>query len=110
MDLTAGQRRALEAICDTFCPASNGLPSASELGVPDALVAAVALNPRVSERKQLAALLSLWDTPLLTALGGGGLRRFSALSQEEREKVLLTWCTRACPSAGRPSTRCARAR
>ena len=33
---------------------------------------AVAMNPREAERKQVAQLLSLWDTRLLTALGGGG--------------------------------------
>ena len=39
----------------------------------------------------------LWDTALLTALGGGGLKRFSALSQEQREKVLLSWCDSRVP-------------
>ena len=50
-----------------------------------------------SERKQLAQLLGLWDTALLTALGGGGLKRFSALPQEQREKVLLSWCDSRVP-------------
>ena len=48
------------------------------------------MNPREAERKQVAQLLSLWDTRLLTALGGGGLRRFSALPPEQREQVLLS--------------------
>jgi choline dehydrogenase-like flavoprotein len=89
--LRARQRRALEAICDTFAPGGDGLPSATEMGVPGALLDAVALNPREAERKQVARLLGLWDTSLLTALGGGGLHRFSALSQRERERVLLGW-------------------
>ena len=42
------------------------------MGVPRALCDAVAMNPREAERKQVAQLLSLWDTRLLTALGGGG--------------------------------------
>ncbi len=92
MELTARQRRSLESICDTICPPANGVPSATELGVPDAMLDAVALNPRESERKQLLQLLGLWDTRLLTAVGGGGLKRFSGLTQEEREKVLLSWC------------------
>ena len=38
-----------------------------------------------------AQLLSLWDSAALTALGGGGLRRFSALPPQRREEVLLSW-------------------
>jgi choline dehydrogenase-like flavoprotein len=48
-------------------------------------------------RKQVAQLLSLWDTPALTALGGGGLRRFSALPPERREQVLLSWADSRVP-------------
>jgi long-chain-alcohol oxidase len=91
MDLTPRQYRALEDICDAFCPSGNGAPTARELGVADALLSAIALNPRESERKQLATLLSLWDTRALGALGGAGLKRFSALSAEEQERVLLAW-------------------
>ena len=91
------QRAALASICDTFFPADNGVPSASELGVVDALLGAVAANPRAAERRQLARLLSLWDTALLTGLGGGGLRRFSALDQAQRERVLLSWCDSRLP-------------
>lgn len=91
MDLSPRQRRALEEICDTFCPSGNGAPTARELGVADALLAAVALNPRESERKQFATLLSLWDSAVLGALGGAGLKRFSSLPQDQRERVLLAW-------------------
>jgi long-chain-alcohol oxidase len=87
----ARQRRALEDICDAFCPSGDGLLSARELGVADAMLAAVELNPRASERKQLATLLSLWDTRALGALGGAGFKHFSALPQAERERVLLAW-------------------
>jgi hypothetical protein len=91
------QRAALASLCDTFFPADNGVPSASELGVVDALLGAVAANPRAAERRQLARLLTLWDTALLTGLGGGGLRRFSALDQAQRERVLLSWCESRLP-------------
>jgi choline dehydrogenase-like flavoprotein len=91
MNLTPRQQRALEQICDTFCPAGNGLPSATELGVPYALLQAVARNPRATERRQLAALLSLWDARGFGALAGAGLSRFSSLSQDQRNRVLLGW-------------------
>jgi hypothetical protein len=89
--LSARARAALDAICDTFVPGGDGLPSASEWGVPDALMALVGRNPRAAERRQVAQLLGLWDTRLLCAIAGGGVRRFSALSQREREEVLLSW-------------------
>jgi long-chain-alcohol oxidase len=97
MDLSPRQRVALEAICETFCPPANGVPGARELGVPDALLGAVALNPRAAERRQLAQLLSVWDTKALTALGGGGLHRFSELGPEERERVLRSWAESRVP-------------
>ena len=85
------QLNALADICDTLCPSEDDLPSARELGVPEALVQAVALNPRAAERRQLALLLSLWDSPVLSAIGGAGLKRFSALAPAEREQVLRAW-------------------
>ena len=97
MQLSRRQLRALEAICDTFAPGEDGMPSASAIGVPRALVDAVALNPREAERRQTSQLLSLWDTRLLTALAGGGLERFSALPLERRERVLLSWCDSRLP-------------
>jgi long-chain-alcohol oxidase len=91
MNFTDRQRRALEEICDTFCADGDGALRARDLGVAQALLDAVALNPRQSEQRQLAALLSLWDTRPLGALGGAGLQRFSSLPQAERERVLLAW-------------------
>src|SRR5918992_209022 len=84
-------RAALDAICDTFAPGGDGLPSATELGVPEALLELVSRNPRAAERKQVAQLLGLWDTRLLCAIAGGGVKRFTSLSQAEREQVLLSW-------------------
>jgi long-chain-alcohol oxidase len=97
MELTPRQRRSLEAICDAFCPPANGLPSASELGVPDAVLALVARDPRSASRRELKQLLGLWDTAPVTAVGGGGLRRFSSLPREQREQVLLSWCDSRVP-------------
>ncbi len=90
MELSERQRLALGAICDTFCPTGDGLPSCQELGVVDAIVAAVSAA-RPAEQQQLAALLSAWDTRVMGAIGGGGLTRFSAMTQEEREQVLCSW-------------------
>ena len=89
--LTPRQHRALEEICDAFCPSADSLPSARELGVADALVEAIDKNPRAIERRQLAVLLGAWDTPPLGALGGVGWKRFSALAPEERDRALLAW-------------------
>jgi long-chain-alcohol oxidase len=90
-------RSALGAICDTFAPGGDGLPSATELGVPEALLALVGRNPRAAERRQVGQLLGLWDTRLLCAIAGGGWGRFSGLSQAERERVLLSWSDSRVP-------------
>ena len=91
LKLTPRQHRALEDICDVFCPSGEGLPSARELGVADALVEAVANNPRASERRQLAALLAAWNSPVLGPLGGVGLKSFATLAPQQREQALLAW-------------------
>ena len=100
VELTQEQWRALEAICDTFAPGANGTPSATGMGVPRRAVGRGRENPREAERKQVAQLLSLWDTRLVTAIGGGGLSRFSELSPERREQVLLPGATAAFAAAG----------
>jgi choline dehydrogenase-like flavoprotein len=95
--LTNRARAALDAICDTFAPGGDGLPSATELGVPRALLALVGRNPRAAERRQVAVLLGLWDARLTCAIAGGGWGRFSALSQADRERVLLSWADSRVP-------------
>jgi long-chain-alcohol oxidase len=95
MELSARQRRALAAISDTFAPGGDGVPSASQIGVPDAIAQAIDHNPREAERKQLGLLLTAWDAKLLTAVGGGGYARFSALPADKREAVLLSWADSA---------------
>ena len=66
MEVSTRQRRALEDICAAFCPAAPGWPSPGELGVADAVLAAVEAT-RPAEQQQLGALLSAWDTPLMGA-------------------------------------------
>jgi long-chain-alcohol oxidase len=90
MQLTPRQRQALEQICETFCPSEDELPSPDSLGVPEAILNALR-DARPAEQKQLAMLLSLWDTPVMGMLGGAGRNRFSAMSREQREQVLRSW-------------------
>jgi len=97
VDLTPRQRRSLEAICDAFCPSEERLPSATELGVPDAILQLADRDPRTSAQKELKQLLGLWDTAPVTALGGGGFHRFSSLPRAQREQVLLNWCDSRLP-------------
>ena len=85
------QRASLAAIVDTFAPGVDGLPSASEHGVVEVIEEAVASNPRKAERRQVAQLLGLWNTRLMTAIGGGGFDRFGELPQARREDVLRSW-------------------
>jgi long-chain-alcohol oxidase len=95
--LNPRQLGALRDICDTLCPDGDGLTSSRDLGVPEALTEAVALNPRAAERRQLGLLLSLWDSPVLGALGGVGPRRFSSLDADQREQVLRAWADSRSP-------------
>jgi choline dehydrogenase-like flavoprotein len=86
MELSRRQRRALEAICDTFVPAADGLPSATAAGVPDALLQALDRAPRDADRRALAQLLSVWD-----------VQRFNGASQERRERILRRWADSPVP-------------
>jgi choline dehydrogenase-like flavoprotein len=72
--VTKAQRRALEAICATFCPDD---PPARRFGVADTLLE---LTPS-SDRRALLGLLSLWDVG----------RRFSRRPRERREAILRAW-------------------
>ncbi|MFF2556070.1 GMC family oxidoreductase [Nocardia sp. NPDC058058] len=90
MEPTAAQRAALGLICDTFLPGDGlGLPAATELGTVDTIFRILERNPREAERKQLATLLGLWDSRLTGLLTGSGPRKFSTLTQAQREKALL---------------------
>lgn len=90
MEPTAQQRAALGMICDTFLPGDGlTLPAATELGAVDTIFQILGRNPREAEQKQLAMLLGLWDSRLTGLLTGSGPRKFSTLSQEQREQALL---------------------
>ncbi|MEV0686594.1 GMC family oxidoreductase N-terminal domain-containing protein [Nocardia sp. NPDC050378] len=90
MEPTAAQRATLAAICNTFIPGDEtGLPSAADLGAVETILAILGRNPREADRKQFATLLDLWDTRAFGALTGTGFRRFSTLSQAQREAALL---------------------
>jgi len=79
LEISGKARKALDAICDTFVPGEAGLPSATELGVPEAMLMAVGSSPSATEREQFAGLLDGWDGS------------FSSLSQADRERTLLEW-------------------
>jgi long-chain-alcohol oxidase len=91
MELSARQRRALESICDTFAPARNGWPSASELGVPNAIARGLEFNPRTTDRAQFLQLLDFWDSSFHSLLAAGRFAPFSSLTLDIREWVLLSW-------------------
>jgi long-chain-alcohol oxidase len=87
LELSSKARAALDSICDTFVPGENGLPSATELGVPEAIVMAVGDNPSAAEREQFAGLVEAWDDEL----AGSKESPFTGLAHAERERTLLSW-------------------
>src|SRR5258706_14394089 len=89
MNLSGRQRRALEDICNTFAPSGDGWPSASELGVPDAIARGLEFTPRAAVRAQFLQLLDFWDSRLHSLVTIGRFARFSSLTPEAREGVLL---------------------
>lgn len=91
MNLSPRQQRALQSICETFAPAADGWPSASELGIPAAIADALDFNPRSADRAQLLQLLYLWDSRLHSLLTAGRFQSFSSLPLEARIRILLTW-------------------
>jgi long-chain-alcohol oxidase len=78
--LSEAGRASLDAICDTFVPGENGLPSATENHVPDVILGAMGANPSADVRDGFAGLIDGWDPD------------FASLPHDEREKVLLSWC------------------
>src|SRR5712671_6992774 len=91
MELTPRQYRALCSICDTFLPAAPGWASAVERGVPDALAAALDFNPRAVDRWEFLNLLDIWDSSLHSFIEVGSWSQFSALPEEDKQKVMLSW-------------------
>ncbi len=91
MKLTPRQQRSLQSICDTFAPSSEGWPSASELGIPGAIAEAMDFNPREADHRQFRQLLNIWDSRMHGLLSIRQASRFSALSEEARIRVLVSW-------------------
>jgi choline dehydrogenase-like flavoprotein len=87
LTLTGKARQALDSICDSFVPGGNGLPSATERGVPEAIIMAVGSNPSELEKEGFAGLLDAWDTQF----AGTEQAPFSSQSQEDRERTLLAF-------------------
>jgi choline dehydrogenase-like flavoprotein len=80
--------RALAAIVDTFVPAADGLPSASELGVHRRLLEEVRALGRPSLRRELDLLLRAIDTRAGSLALTGRATAFSALDQGARETAM----------------------
>jgi long-chain-alcohol oxidase len=80
IQLSEGARANLDAICDTFVPGENGLPSATDIHVPDVILGAMGGNPSADVRDGFAGLIEGWDPG------------FASSSAEEREAALLSWC------------------
>jgi len=85
--------RALAAICDTFVPGGDGLPSASALGVPELLRAEVTALGRPALLAELDQLLDTIESPPLNLILTGRPSRFSSLAHHEREAYLKRWAT-----------------
>ncbi len=97
MNLTSRQQHALVSICDTFLPAFDEWPSASDLNIPSAIAGALDFNPRSNDRAQLLQLLDLWDSQLHSLFTVGRLARFSSLPADARIRVLLSWASGVNP-------------
>jgi choline dehydrogenase-like flavoprotein len=80
LEVSAKARKALDAICDTFAPGEAGLPSAVDLGVPEAVLVALGSSPSAMEQQLFAGLLDMWDPD------------FAGLSHARREAALLAMC------------------
>ena len=83
IQLSDDARASLGAICDTFVPGTDGLPSATDLHVHDVILDVMGGNPSADARGWFAGLIEGWDPA------------FAAGSQEERERDLLAWCDSA---------------
>jgi choline dehydrogenase-like flavoprotein len=86
--VTSRRDRTLAAIVDTFVPATDGLPSASELGVHRRLLDEVRALARPSLQRQLDLLLRAIDTRAGNLALTGRATAFSALDQEAREAAM----------------------
>ncbi len=77
-------------IADTFATGGGGVPSPTQVGSHELALRIAEANPRAGEVRQLKALLDVWDTRAFGVALTGRPRRFSELSQAEREAALLS--------------------
>src|SRR3954468_9803031 len=96
MSPPARRERALSALCDAFVPGTDGLPSASELGVPRVLREEVTALGRPALVAELDQLLDTIESPPLNLALTGRPARFTALAASDREPYLSPW--RRAPS------------
>jgi long-chain-alcohol oxidase len=91
MNMTVVQMRALAAICQTFLPAEAGWPSAADMGVAEAIAAALP-DPAVTGRSEpLLQLLDLWNSRLHSLFTVARLAPFAELPHDVRTRMLLNW-------------------
>ncbi|THV13245.1 oxidoreductase [Nocardioides caeni] len=90
MAFTARQVRAMGLIADTFAGSTDGAPLPTDLGTHELALSLAERNPRAGEIRQLKVLLDLWDSRATGLALTGRPRRFSQLSQAEREAALLS--------------------
>ncbi|MEI7745253.1 MAG: GMC family oxidoreductase N-terminal domain-containing protein [Chloroflexota bacterium] len=84
----SSRERTLAAIVDTFVPAAEGLPSASELGIHRRLLEEVKLLGKPALAQQMDLLLSAVDTRLGNLAVSGHPTRVTKMSPEARQRWL----------------------
>jgi choline dehydrogenase-like flavoprotein len=91
-------RAALAAICDTFIASEkrtddpNGYwsRSASDLGIPDRILALLA-TAKAEDQANFKQLTDLLTSPMLGLTWGGPLRPVHRLTPEQRQRLLHAW-------------------
>lgn len=80
--------QTLASIVDAFAPGSDGLPSASALGIHRLILSEVRALRRPTLERELGLLLRAMDNPVVNLALVGRPVRFSALEQPARETYL----------------------
>ncbi len=95
--MSEGRLRTLAAICDTFVPGGDGLPSASALGVPELIRSELDALGRPSLVSELDLLLRLVENPVANLALVGRPVRFSSLDAKARDRYVKTLGASALP-------------
>jgi choline dehydrogenase-like flavoprotein len=95
MELTDRERLTLRFVCDTIFPSIRGDPflerKASDFGVDVALAETVEKLLLPSKARDFRRVLGIIENPALNLLLSLRPKRFSAMSQREREAFLASW-------------------